>query len=203
VTAAAFRPRFHDLYEPDRRPRKVGLCVTCRRGMWANLPAGPGRVAPSGDGKHCAACARHITHRGGDPRDQRGNAAETIPAERPEDNQGWRAPGLQLCKGLDPEPFEPQLFPEELAELTPAARNARRKRLHRQRRDAAATVCMACPVMEDCRDTALARGYEGLWGAVFFYRTRWVNLVTRETGLTVHAQEKDRKELEARRARAA
>jgi hypothetical protein len=30
-----------------------------------------------------------------------------------------------------------------------------------------------------------------------------VNLVTRETGLTVHAQEKDRKELEARRARAA
>jgi hypothetical protein len=46
----------------------------------------------------------------------------------------------------------------------------------------------------------MERGEEGLRGGVFFYYTRWVNLLTGEKGPTINAAARERRAFEERNA---
>lgn len=171
-----------------RYPRAVGLCRTCQRQMWTNLSSHRGQVAVSRDGVHCDPCFAYIRRTGKDPRDQRGNPAERIPAERPESDPSWRAHPDRRCDGIDGGPFEPDPLPEEDG-ATPADYRDRTE----MRRYIATFVCGPCPVAAACRGAAAAHGWEGMWGGRFFTATAWVD--PRDYSLhgpTLHTREPDR-----------
>ena len=191
-----FASRFRPGYEIDTMPRVTGLCRKCRREMWTKLPHGPGRpVAASADGVTCEPCKRYMRETGKDPQDRKGNPAERIPAERPEADPTWREEPLDLlCAGVGPEVF----YPEPLwDELQPTAEEKRE--ITKERRLVAETLCAHCPVQRRCWMTALANGYEGIWGGRFFRRNTWFIILQPEiSGPTIHAGQPRTREMTAR-----
>ena len=169
----------------DLMPTAAGLCVKCRRKMWAHLAHGPDRpVAVSADGTHCEPCARYMRETGGDPRLKKGNPAERVPAEMAEADTTWRAEPLELlCSGIGPEPFYPEPFYDD-----PQPPVEEREELLETRRYIARELCAYCPVARSCRQAALDRGYEGVWGGRFFRRNTWYDILHPEiSGPTIHA----------------
>lgn len=171
-------------------PRSHGLCRFCLRDMWTgDAPRGKAVVGP--DRTMCTACHQIITTGGGDPCLVSGTKAEQVPAERPEDNPRWRDDPDRNCRDLPPLFFDDDLDADdpEYVEQTKQERSA----VWMERRKVARRLCHTCPVMEQCRAAALAHGYEGLWGGAWFSRNRWEDLVTRESGATIHARGRARK----------
>lgn len=197
-TYGRIESRWRDPYEPTRIPRAAGLCITCLRQMWTNLPQENRRkkVTVATDGIHCEPCLRYIRATGNDPRDKHGNSAEVLPTERAEDDQWWRDSNLTGCVGVGGGPFDPDPFPEEKAAQTAEEKQDRVE----LRRYIAAFVCGPCPVAEECRRAARVHAYEGMWGGRFFTRTAWVDPLTGLRGPTIHTREPDRTRMIAKLA---
>lgn len=181
--------------------RSWGLCRYCLRNMWDGdkIPEGATRV--SADRIKCATCARWIERKGTDPRDSKTSPAERLPVERAEPDDGWKVSPERGCADLPVSDFEPELDKDdpEYVRLTDAARD----RLWAGRRMIAQTLCADCPFRTQCRSTAKAMGYEGLWGAAWFTRTRWQDLITKESGPTMYAVARDRRKGEDMQRKAA
>jgi hypothetical protein len=172
-------------------PVFVDLCRYCHRPMWHG--SRPGAVllppAPRHPGA-CGGCGSWLDdHPGGDPRRARNTVAEQVPAEWSEDNPGWRNDPARRCAGADPILFEPDPDPDD-EPRTPAVAACVRD----ARRAAAQVFCGPCPLRQTCAETALAHGYEGVWGGRHFGRIRWEDLLTGETGWTVHATKTARRD---------
>lgn len=185
--------RFRDPWEPNRLPRVAGLCRSCLRQMWTNLPQHHrgGKIAVGGDGVHCEPCLRYIRETGRNPQDKPGNSAEVIASERPEDDQWWRDPDLIRCFGVGGGAFEPDPLPDD-----DQATDDRVGALE-LRRYVAAFVCGACPVAFECRQAARVHGYEGMWGGRFYARTWWMDPLTGMRGPTMHTREPIRSKMVA------
>lgn len=167
--------------------RVVGMCRLCHRDMWRGADIRPGMIVVSGDGQTCTPCQRfRDEHPGVDPRDVRGTAAEIIPQERRETDPSWRADDGKRCVGSDPVLFEPDPDPDDDYRLASAAD------ILDQRIATAETFCGSCPVQRACAATAVAHGYEGVWGGTMFTRTHWHNLLTGARGLTRFASARQR-----------
>lgn len=183
-------PRYREPYQSNKigHPMSVGMCRYCRREMWNDTREVAGLLRAAPDGITCDGCRSWLRRNpGGDPLRARSSVAERIPAELPETDAAWR--DRARCRDTDPAVFEPDPDPDD---RTPRERD----HAWHQRHYTAARVCDACPVLERCRATALDRGYEGLWGGLFITRQRWKNLITGESGWTIHVTEAARREHE-------
>jgi len=167
-------------------PTYAGLCRYCLRATWSSGGGKTGLLSTAADREPgaCDTCVSWRARNGGaDPRARRGNVAEQVPAERPEDEPAWRRRGDLRCVlvPLPPSAFEPEPDPDdEVDEQQRAEQRDARSR-------AARGLCAACPVRDLCRATALDRGYDGLWGGALFDGPQWRDLVTGETGPTRYA----------------
>lgn len=185
-TVSRFRPE-HD--RSPQPPYSVGLCQYCRREIWANgdtaRRAGLDVVVSDATGTQCVTCQLwQARHPGRDPRNARGTAAERLRVEGPEPDPSWREDD-RACEGLPIEPFAPELDRDD--PVWRAMDDATRAELVDERMLAARRVCGPCPVREACAETALAMGYEGLWGGAFYRRRDWENLITGAKGHTIHS----------------
>lgn len=182
-TLSRFRPNHDD--DRDPYPVSPGSCRYCHRQMWLGSKPGTPLLSPSR--RHpgaCETCSKWIDHNPGqDPTTCKRSVAEVIPAERPEGDMSWRRNPNRRCIGGAPDVFEPDPFPDEPEYGTRSYRAG----LQDARLAAAIRLCGPCPVREQCRTAALRHGYVGLWGAAWFTRLRWRDLLTGDTGDTIHA----------------
>lgn len=179
-------------------PVSGGKCLKCLREFWQGGPSGVTLLRGSDRYPgHCDTCAQWMRkHPGVDPRGVKGNQAERIPAERAEDDPSWRDAAGMPCHEAPPELFDPEDDPEDLPPLEPAEFDQMRRDLWQQRREVAAVFCEPCPVRAQCRAAAEAHGYEGMWGATFFTRRRWHDLINGVDGPTINAPARARREAE-------
>lgn len=153
--------------------------------MWDNVGPARGYVRVGTDPRQCQTCEGWMATNGAtDPSLGRGNAGERIPAERPELDSRWRDDPDLACRDAPPALFWPDPDPDEdVPAIDPGTR-----------REVARRVCGSCPVRHQCRDAALGNGYEGLWGGALFGLYRWDDLLTGESGDTVHAAHRRKRE---------
>lgn len=165
---------------PMPHPMFAGLCNYCRRPMWRQTKDIRGLLKSNANETTCASCVAWMSdHPGQDPRSSKGNVAERIPAERPESDSRWRGKRLDECRDAPPSLFEPDPFRDERdVEQTPQDRADEWK----LRESVVATYCHQCPVIAECRRTALENGYEGIWGGLHQTYMRWTDLETGEWG---------------------
>lgn len=175
---------------PSPHPVSAGLCQFCRRLMWRQTKNERGLLKSNAAETTCVSCVAWMNeHPGQDPRERRNHAAERIPPERAESDQRWRI-GRKACADAPRRLFDPDPDPDDDEGGCGAAPT------FDERRAAARRYCATCPVLDNCRQTALERGYEGLWGALLIGYVRWVELDTGDFGPTVNVHGVARQRIE-------
>lgn len=178
---------------PKPHPMFAGLCGYCRRAMWRQTKDIRGLLKSNAAETACTSCVAWMhDHPGQDPRGRKGNVAERIPAERPESDPRWRRTRAFECRDAPPGLFAPDDDEPELD----------RADAWKLREAVAATYCHRCPVMVQCRRTAIEQGYEGIWGGVHQTYERWTDLATGDYGPSVNVRGAIRAQVEERAAAA-
>jgi hypothetical protein len=181
-TVSRFRP---DHAKAPGIPTSAGHCPDCLRKVWRGRKRGEALLSVTDrHGGACESCAKwRDEHPGQDPTHAKRSRAERIPAEREEHAPRWRDHPGRGCREVPPLAFEPDPDRDEDGH-DEVSRQFRAD----MRREMAVRVCLPCPVREKCFAAALAHGYEGLWGAAVFGRSRWDDLLTGDSGRTIHAK---------------